>query len=456
MTLSVRLLALMLALACTPALLAQSWGRVAVIPAAPTTTTPVTLAWVSWCTREYQFNVEKRDGAIHLDVIGDGLCGDPPITHTWYVPIGTLEAGSYRLTHSMSGNPAVYESGFIHVRNAAPGPFEIHPGAVRTNPSGLRMRIERRDEWGTPESLCWDPQCSNVVIRVGGVVATNVRPALDGSAWFDAPPHAAGLVDVRVERKDAAALVYPAAVLYFDSPDAGGFERILFPVLFSAKGANGSDWRSEAVVSNPNEWFVENYNTIDSLVCVTFPCGERLSPGSYARLTGPSFTRGAVLLVPRAEADNLSFALRIRDVSREAEGFGTEVPVVRESAMMANRPATLLDVPLDPRYRVKLRIYGYDEWPSDTPDASVEIIDPLTRERKGRHYVRMTLLDTHRYGELDLPAGAEGERVAIYVYAPQDMPVWAFASVTNNTTQQVTLVTPAGGKSSPCNPCEVR
>jgi hypothetical protein len=49
------------------------------------------------------------------------------------------------------------------------------------------------------------------------------------------------------------------------------------------------------------------------------------------------------------------------------------------------------------------------------------------------------------YAELDLSPGAENERVNVYVsIGGYESPAWAFASVTNNETQQVTIVTANG------------
>lgn len=445
-----------------PAALAQLDAVVA-YPPGPTSETPITLAVVTSCPRADTYTIQKTANEVRLVIKAAGTCPSPPIPNLdRLIPIGTLPAGSYRITYIFEGGDDIaLQIGTINVRNASsPAPFDIHPFTVRSTPAGLRLRVTRNDQ--SIFALCATADCSDITIRVGGVVAQNVRRAADGAAWFDAPPHAEGLVDVVIEKRDPVVTwTYPAALFYFDAPDLSAFERILFPVLFNAPGANGSDWRSEAVVSNPNPFFIENDNTIESFVCVTFPCGERLSPGSFARIAGGNYPHGVTLLVPRPEADDVAFSLRVRDVSRQAEGFGTEIPVVREKDLVMDRDLTLLDVPVDPRYRVKLRVYSYDPLPGMNAFATVRVMNPVSKALLATHNLipKRDCTDCPFmpfYAELDLPAGAaNGEPVALSIQTAMGAPSWAFATVTNNTTQQVTIVTPAGGSGRPCNPCEV-
>jgi len=52
-----------------------------------------------------------------------------------------------------------------------------------------------------------------------------------------------------------------------------------------------------------------------------------------------------------------------------------------------------------------------------------------------------------------LPSGAEDEFVDIYVTPYFSLSAWAFVSVTNNETQQVTIVTPDGEGGEACVVC---
>ena len=97
---------------------------------------------------------------------------------------------------------------------------------------------------------------------------------------------------------------------------------------------------------------------------------------------------------------------------------------------------------------MKLRVYAFD---TEETNATVTIMNPETQAVKPGHVVQLTRpCDTcASYGELDLQTGDTDERVAIYITAPEGSHAWAFATVTNNTTQQVTVVTPAGGSGEP-------
>jgi hypothetical protein len=429
---------------------AQLFADFRVYPPGPTSETPVTITSVTTCFPNAQSTVEKSAGTITIVYTVQGPCPSPPFPFLVKTNVGTLEPGAYRLRYRIVNGGETVDTGItISVRNAAsPVPFDIHPFAVRSNPAGLRVRVSLNGQ--SDLALCATPDCSDIAIRVGGVVATNiVRDAEGHSLFFDAPAHSPGLVDVVIEKSQPAVTwTYPAALLYFDEFDPSAFERILFPVLFDAPGAGGSLWRSEAAISNPNPYFVENFNTLEPIVCITYPCGERLAPGAYVRLNGGAWPHGVGLLVPRVEADELDFSLRVRDVSREAQGFGTEVPVVREKDLILDEPISLLEVPLDPRYRVKVRIYAWDPQESiDLP--AIQVVNPETNAVKATHHVTLrscgdqhTCATTPAYAELDLAPGAAGERVTLYVRMPAGAPAWAFATVTNNTTQQVTVVTP--------------
>ena len=434
------LVRLILVLAVAVPLFAQLEG-IRVYPPAPTTDTPVTIGVITSCFLDANYSVEVSERTVTVVVAPRGSCPSPPLPVLKRFDIGKLPAGSYRLRYRFVGVGEIVDTGRdIHVRYATnPARFEIHPFAVRTNPAGLQLRVSSQ------ETICQAGDCSDITIRVGGTkVSSPIRRENANTIWFEAPPHPVGLQNVVIEKTNPISTwIAPDSLLYFNGPDLGAFERILFPVLFDAPGANGSLWRAEGAISNPNPYFVENYNSLEPMVC--YLCGELLAPGEYVRLTGGEWPQGVALLAPRVEAPELDFALRVRDVSRQAESFGTEIPVVREADMIMDKPIRLLDVPLDPNYRVKLRIYAYEPVPIDQP--VVLALNRQTNQVRSSH--RLTLKSSCEgcptmpdYAELDLPAGTADERVTLSITMPPGTPSWAFVTVTNNTTQQVTVVTP--------------
>jgi hypothetical protein len=444
----------LLLLVCALPLAAE---EILVLPPGPTSDVPVVLRVAVFCNPIDKHTVTRTGTLIRVDVTPrPGTCPSPPFRGAVDVALGVLPSGQY--TVEVHLYDTVFSKRFV-VREAEPALVDVHPFAVPTQPFGSRLRV-------VAPVGCGSGDCTGVTINVGGVVIPSnlIRVSSDGSMWFDAPPHAAGLVDVTV---NANGSVFTAknALYYFDRsapPDLSVFERVLFPVLFNSKGAHGSDWVSEAAIANPSRWFIENFNRIDALPCIDYGCSQLLSPASFLPFGGSGYPQGIALLVPRAEASRLAFSLRVRDVARQAEGYGTEVPVVREEDMFTNAVLTLLDVPLDPRYRTKVRVYSFDELASGAfismrkPETGA-VINSVYTPARPRTCNEPSCAATPWYTEVDLPPGDTDERVNLYIGAGEvDSLAWAFASVTNNDTQQVTIVTPDGSGGTPCSPCEVK
>lgn len=251
----------------------------------------------------------------------------------------------------------------------------------------------------------------------------------------------------------------------------GEYERILIPVITKSPvpGAHGSLWQSE--LRMVTQAMVPLVPGID-----VFPLDPRsgpVSPIPSRTMIEPRFA------MPHPDSDvppvqmvyldatlsrSVSFNLRIRDLSRQAESWGTEIPVVRERDLSTR--VTLVDVPMQPRFRQLLRIYMPDyvgcclarvrfhsaEGPLlleryvnlDRPNGSLGGLVPNPYLREGSRELPLQ----PGYGEIALsgiPELSGHESLWITVesgYAPSR--VWAFVSITNDETQQVTTVTPQG------------
>ena len=447
--------ALLLILVAALPLTAQA--PIQVLPPGPTTDTFVTLRLDVHCNPIVSHTVVRTGTAIVVVATPrPGTCPSPPFPLPYDVELGLLPSGQYTVQVNTPFEPIATKT-FI-VRNAAPGPVDVRPFAVPTMPLGSRLRL------AADMALCAGEDCSGVTVNIGGVVVPGDRLQVsnDGSLFFTPPPHAPGLIDVSVTANGVTRTTRNA-LYYYDpaaEPDPSVWERILFPVLFNSKGAHGSEWVSEAAVHNPGRWFVENFNRIDTLPCIDWGCTDLLSPNGFLSFGGSGYANGVALLVPRPEAEHVAFSLRVRDVARQAEGFGTEVPVVREADLYRDETLTLLDVPLDPRYRTKLRLYAFGQAfsgfvalhkPEDGARVTAFSV-PMRQSCSG-----LSCAWTPWYGEVDLPAGAANERVNVYTSpGGYGAMTWAFASITNNDTQQVTIVTPDGRGGLPCNPCQVK
>ena len=442
-----RILSLLFALSLSLAVFAEDQGGVHVVPFGPTSRTPIDVHIPMICGITGE-SVSRVGDVFKITLLDPACVITIPIPYLHTVRLPLLDPGEYRVEVFLEGQDSVHGSTSFVVRNgAAQKPFEIHPFAVPSFGGDLRLRMT---------GVSCGASCAGVKVLVGGVEATGLEQATDGTLWFEAPAHPAGLVDVQVVLGDAIA-VSPGALYYFDEPERSVFERILFPVVFATDGANGSRWRSEATMSNPRPWFVENANTLSPLrPCLVYPCGERLAPREVISY-GDGYPRGFVLQAPRPEAPDLAFALRIRDVSRQAEGLGTQVPVVREKDFAHGTGVTLLDVPVDPRYRVKLRVYVIEPLPAYGQNSLMTLRNTSTRATTLIRSFELQPggLNEPHYAEIDLPSGAANERVNVHLTLPLDATAWAFATVTNNATQQVTIVTPNGSGLQTCDNCTV-
>ena len=422
-------LALLLAALVLP-LRAQT--TITTVPAKPTTADAIELR-VPFCFPDEPPAVERTGFTIKV-TFGNSLCGDPPILGQQEVPLPPLPAGEYHV--NVYDPDGLYMTGSFFVSEAA-RPFEVYPAVIPTTPVD-RLLI--------PSSEVISDFCPTVcTFRVGGVVVEEdyITQGFEDFIALPPPPHAEGFVDVEISN-GTQTLVAKNAVYYFDrtaAPDLAVFERVLFPVLFDARGANGSDWRSEALMANTAPWRVS-----------TFSDGDFLEKEIRSWPGRPQFPHGTALLIPRTESKHLWFSLRVRDVSRAAEGFGTEIPVVRESDMFRGT-MTLLDVPLDPAYRVKLRVYAFGEMETDDL-GRISGFGTFAMHRSCSGAASCAA--TPWFAEIDLPVRGDDERANLYVTPPAGAGLaWAFATVTNNATQQVTVATPDGKGGEPCNPCTI-
>lgn len=372
----------------------------------------------------------------------DGGC--PLIVVPWHtdVPLGLLPAGSYEvvLTVDDYNGPRTMATRTVVVSESVPA-FTVEPRVITT---------------AAPTEVTIDaPRCfQNLVVTVDGS-AVPVRSSSTSCTSIDPivatlPPHAPGAVTVRVQA-DGYDEDVVAAVRYVDPaalPDPGLYERVLVPVLLEAAGAMGSQWATEAGMLNASAV------SVPFIPDVSRPLSA-LAPGASASLdvfgNRPS---GLVLFVPRGS--DVRFGSVIRDLSRDASQWGTEVPVVRESDTTRGS-MTLLNVPFDPRYRLNLRLYGIDGhgaavWVRVSREGEMHerwtiLHGPCSEEQHEQQQWLPCNSNQPGYASVDLarelPALRGRYRVDIVpgqsFYTHR---MWAFVSVTNNDTQHVTLITP--------------
>jgi hypothetical protein len=300
-----------------------------------------------------------------------------------------------------------------------------------------------------------------------GTVPGNVRSVTSTRAVVLAPPQPHGTRVAITLRLAGLETTLANAFVYdnFATVSRDDYVQYLIPVTGQHKrGSNGSLWTTEWTIFNGSQWH---------LTMIWAHCAPNVSPcpsptiaprttarhGSYA---SGFDSDGGFVYVPKQLVPYMSSSLRVRDISGGANNFGAEVPFVRVGRDYTNQERgvhVLVDIPTDPKYRVTLRIYGEAEAPHT---AYVTIYGESSDVPLERHDVELNGIVNVAFDPFPLrPAYAEidplspavrasGERIRIAVGAQYDFlispplvrPIYAFVSVTNNETQQVTTITP--------------
>lgn len=223
-------------------------------------------------------------------------------------------------------------------------------------------------------------------------------------------------------------------------------------------GSHGSVWQSELRIFN------------SSHLTLRMPGPEEIVaelPPDPAVVIEPLTTRrvflnrreagvdGHFLYVPYPLVSAAKMSLRVRDTAQNATSLGDDVPVVRYDQVSGH--VTLVDIPVEDKYRATLRIYGFTPAPmrigvSIYPQTGDVPLSQFDVQLHGINTFEYVPFPPHpAYLALDplVPAvRAAGGRVRIELtnYGDNVSPplpnIWAFVSLTNNETNQVTIVTP--------------
>lgn len=369
------------------------------------------------------------------------------IPTAWSVPvfIGTLAPGKYDVV-TMLGD-AVLDRRSIFIADADP-PIRIEENVGLTLGNGA-VAIRLRDPYSLFGLL-------DATVTFDDIPATVLTAASD-RLLVSPPKHAAGPSTVRLSIPNGPTYTAVGGYRYVDvlaPPDRAAYEAILVPLVFSGDGALKSFWTTELWVHNDNPYEVTQFNGPFTVrYCIIGPCLQPLEPRTTLKFDYPvtysPFPHGRVMYVPRASAAGLHFDLRIRDLNRQGDTHGVGIPIVRERDLRA-ASFSLLNVPSDGQYRSRLRIYSLD-----TPTGAVTVrlftMDrfPFVEVGSTTFFLSDPNPDIPAYAEVDLDpligkAAQPGPyRVQIDLPVPAISPsYWAFVSITNNQTQNVTVVTP--------------
>jgi len=269
---------------------------------------------------------------------------------------------------------------------------------------------------------------------------------------------------VKVTTGDNRSVTLAAGFTYVATAESG-YQRVLLPIYLETRtpGSNGSIWQTDLWLRNHGTEPVQIAPwpcPADEVCPAIFPLTKALLPNEALHNLLPFFRLppaipGRLIYLSRngsREVKDVDVQLRIADVSRDALDAGTELPIVRDEELKT-ATAHLLNVPLDARFRLTLRVY--DVTPSPTRfnvrvyslqegtqstlllTTGIEATSPQSGEFR----------DLPSYGEIgdlgrQLPAGAPRALRIEVEPTTAGSRFWTFVSVTNNDTQHVTVVTP--------------
>jgi len=248
-------------------------------------------------------------------------------------------------------------------------------------------------------------------------------------------------------------LTMAAGTTRAQSIDPAQYERFLLPTLISnVPGMYGSLWDSSFVLYNGSD--VDAWYEPQQIYC-PFECTSNvISPGTagapYTFFAHPGEPPGRLFYVKKDSASRVSFALRVKDLTRQALAEGTEIPVVRDSELRTAK-MQLLDVPTGTTSRVALRVYDADA--TGAGSVRIRIFSQADGTLLASTELPLLVWQVSTppfvpgYAQiLDLrdtfPQIAAHDRIRVELEpATEGLRYWAFLTVANKTTQFVTTIT---------------
>jgi hypothetical protein len=301
--------------------------------------------------------------------------------------------------------------------------------------------------------VCPGPSCT-LSVKFGDAFARVVSNPLYEIVAI-APPHAAGSVDVTVSIGGASPVVFANAYRYQNRLN-DEWDRILLPVAASGPGPNAARFETEILITNAGDEAVPVAGA--ATICCTgvSPLLIPVVPPHTTRtftdlLDRASFYTGAFINVPSRMARDVTTKVRVHDTSRDASSFGVQIPVVSDLDFAAT--VRLAGIPTDARFRSTLRVYAYDARNfgpvtlrvRDAEDGTLLATVPVALTAPDLRTEAADLFPTAAQLSLDSIIAPLRSHARLRIdIADSDAirPIWGFVSITNNQTQEITLVTP--------------
>lgn len=278
--------------------------------------------------------------------------------------------------------------------------------------------------------------CTSATVRIGGKTADVVERA-ENRLVVRTPSNSVGTYDIEISTLGGTARRANAFTY-----GSRAFVRFLLPVFIEGEvnGAHDSRWTTELSGFLRGTGTARVTDEPSNTSADVIASGAAFTPSVDTERQG----LGRFIYVSTEAAERITLNLRARDVSRSAENLGVEVPVVSAAdTFAADSVIAIINVPVAEQYRQKLRVYDFEgEYGRTVRVNAGGVVRDLTMSSGD---VGGDFPAYPGYAELDLNAIPELQgldKITVTIETPDEGRFWAYVSVTNNNTQQVTTVTP--------------
>jgi len=228
---------------------------------------------------------------------------------------------------------------------------------------------------------------------------------------------------------------------------------LLIPLTASGEpGANGSRWVVETFAQNRTDrgiWFTQ---VTECWLSAEHACDSWLAPGQAAILP-LTFRPYHYFYVLDPDSNAISLSAFVRNVGANATPWGTALPIARYEDFREG-PVRIRPVPNTGSHRLSVRAYS---WPGAVRSLTIELWSPDPETLAPVELLMSRQVSATSSGEQYIGGLYEAHNLLADVSAPPERPVeirvvppssaastvfWAFASVTHNETQHVTVFEP--------------
>jgi hypothetical protein len=220
----------------------------------------------------------------------------------------------------------------------------------------------------------------------------------------------------------------------------------------TAPGAFGTQWTTKLWITNLSQ-------ANASVFCDAFPDCPVLKANSTTALDVPPYANaphpGFFISIPvpfasQTGQQHVWMSLRTFDSSTAAKSAGTEIPLVRIEQFVKTAFA-LPAIPANDHSRSRLRVYGIGNG-----TVNVRVVGINTNQELMNVAVSLTGGDTPTlnffgvpevkfpsYAELAIPDFSASDSMVRVEITPGDVSAWGFVSITDDQSQQFTIVSPS-------------